>query len=210
MNEITDKDALDFWDNVYSDASPETNGRPSAVLKRFVQDRTPGAALDLGCAKGDDVVWLARQSWHVTGVDVSPSALRLAVANAERNGVTDHITFEQHDLATSFPAGTFDLVSAMFLQTPLAFPWAAVLRRAAASLRDGGLLLIATHQRLAPWSWGDRDARQPDANERLAELALDPANWQELFVGSINKRQATGPGGETAEVVDAVVALERR
>ena len=37
-----------FWEDRYRDASPETSGRPSAVLVRYAEARTPGRALELG------------------------------------------------------------------------------------------------------------------------------------------------------------------
>ncbi len=197
-----------FWENIYRDASPRTSGRPSHVLERFAKNRMPGKALDLGCAKGDDVIWLAKSGWQTLGVDIAPSALRIAAANAGRNGVANRARFDRHDLAESFPEGTFDLVSAVFLQTPLDFPRIAVLRRAAASVSPSGLLLIASHQRVAPWSWSDPEVELPDAEARLAELDLDPDAWRRIFVGPI-ERDAVNADGRTAPVVDAVIALER-
>ena len=39
-----------------------------------------GTALDAGCGTGADAVWLARQGWAVTAIDISPTA----VGQAER------------------------------------------------------------------------------------------------------------------------------
>lgn len=205
----TNKSAHDFWEDIYQKKSPTSNGKPSAILEKYVSGRPAGIALDLGCAKGDDAVWLAKQNWSVTAVDISPTALDYAKANALRNGVADHITFEQHDLAETFPDIRCDLVSAMFLQTPIAFPRGEVLGRAAASLRPGGLLLVVTHGSVAPWSWGNPDTILPTAREILDDLNLAPTEWVEIFVGT-SERQATGPGGQTATLIDTIVALERR
>ena len=118
---IEGKTPLQFWEGLYANAS---SGNPSSALARFAKDRTPGAALDLGCAKGDDAVWLAKQGWQVLGVDIAPAAQRHATANAARNNVT--VRFEQHDLSQSFPDGTFDLISVNFMQTPFDLPWADI------------------------------------------------------------------------------------
>lgn len=209
MSVQTSKNPLEFWDDMYKGRTDPTTGVPSKVLAQFVQGRTPGVSLDLGCARGDDVVWLATQGWEATGVDIAPTALEHACANAFRAGVAESTRFLQHDLATDFPDGTFDLVSATFLQTPLNFPRVAVLQRAADAVRVDGLLLITAHGRVAPWSWGDPDAILPDGPQRFAELQLNTQDWTEIFVGSI-ERQANGPDGQIATVSDAVVALERR
>lgn len=205
----TNMDPQDFWDNLYKSRIGPSNGEPTATLERLVTGRPPGAALDLGCARGDDVVWLAKQGWVAMGVDISSAALDLARANAAQAGVAAQTRFERRDLALEFPTGAFDLVSATFLQTPFEFPRIKVLQKAAGAVRTGGMLLISAHQRVAPWSWGDPDRHLPDGPQRYAELEISPYEWTEVFVGSL-ERSAAGPEGQTAQVIDAVVALERR
>lgn len=200
--------AHEFWEELYKNASADTKGRPSAMLERYVAKRTPGVALDLGCAKGDDAVWLAKRGWHVTAVDISPTALDHARANAERNGVADCIDFQVHDLSKSFPDLACDLVTAMFLHTPLEFPRAQVLQRAAKALRPGGLLLIVGHGSVAPWQWEVRSKPLPAAKDSLAELDLPASDWVKLFVGIVD-REGTGPEGQKASVSDTIIALER-
>ena len=207
--DIGSKTPAEFWEEIYVNASPQTSGTPSKILAHYVAERTPGRARELGCAKGDDAVWLAKQGWQGMGVDISHVALDFAAANAERNGMTDRITFEQHDLAKSFPQGAFDLVSALFLQTPFDFPRARVLQAAASAVRPAGLLLVATHQTYASWSWSASDTPEVTAQMRLGEIGLDLSQWQQTFVGPF-ERQARGPNGQIETVTDAVLALERR
>lgn len=207
--DIEGKIPKEFWQERYENQSGETTGKPTHTLERYVSGRTPGDALDLGCARGDDVVWLAKQGWQVLGVDIARAALEHTAANAERNGVSGGVRLEQHDLAESFPEGAFDLVSASFLQTPFDFPWEDVIRRAAAALRPGGLLLTVTHQKVAPWSWKPPKLDLPDAETLLASLDLAAADWHRVFVGPI-KRVTRLPDGQAAEVTDAVIVLNRR
>ncbi len=200
--------AVEFWDGIYGKASSQSSGKPSKILTHFAECRTPGDALDLGCAKGDDAIWLAKQGWQVLGVDISQSALRITAENAARNDVADRVSIERHDLSKSFPKAAFDLVSALFLQTTFDFPRAAVLQGAAAAVKPSGLLLIATHQTYAPWSWNDPSEPEITAEERLAETGHDPMDWRHVFVGSFH-RVASGPDGQKADITDAVVVLER-
>lgn len=51
---------------------------------------TPGRALDLGAGTGYVGLYLAQRGWQVDAVDVSPRAVELAQANAERNGLAGH------------------------------------------------------------------------------------------------------------------------
>ncbi|NIY77681.1 class I SAM-dependent methyltransferase [Thalassospira sp. HF15] len=208
MNIDPKMDPRKFWQETYEKASPQTSGKPSAILERFVKDRTAGCALELGCGKGDDAVWLAKQGWTVTAVDVSETALGYARANAERNGVEHQITFEAHDLTKSLPDGVFDLVSAQFLQSPVEFPREAVLNRAAAMIAKGGLLLVTTHGSRPSWSWAPEDTVFPTPQEALYALTLDHTRWRQIAVDNF-ERMATGPKGEKGSVIDTVIALER-
>ncbi len=209
MKPKPDQTPYEFWEEVYEAASPKTSGKPSAVLERFAAGRAPGHALDLGCAKGDDAVWLARGGWRVTAVDISPTVLDYARANARRHDVEDRIAFEQHDLTRSFPQGRFDLICAMFLQTPFSFPRHAIVAQAASALNSGGLLLVVTHGSAAPWSWADRDHVFPTAQLEREDLELARSDWSDEYVGAI-KRTARGPSGQTADVLDNVIAISRR
>ena len=197
-----------FWEEHYRASRRSSSGRPSGALVRFAGPLPEGRALDLGCSQGDDAVWLAKRGWRVVAVDVSGTALVRAARNAETAGVSDLIAFERHDLASTFPDGRFDLVSALFLHSPVEFPRTRVLQAAAGAVAPGGLLLIVEHASVAPWSWADPDTVFPTPEESLAALDLDPSRWHDEFVGA-PKREATGPNGQSATVTDNVIALRR-
>lgn len=44
-------------------------------------------AIDLGCGAGNHAVYLAGRGFEVTGVDISPTAIKIAKENAQRKGV---------------------------------------------------------------------------------------------------------------------------
>lgn len=142
-------------------------------------------------------------------MDVSATVLDHARANAQRNGVADRATFERHDLSQSMPTGTFGLVTAMFLHSPVELSRGDVLRRAAILIAPGGLLLSVTHASAAPWSWADPDTVWPTADEELAAIGLDMSEWTPLVVRA-EEPEADGPNGETATVTDNIIAVERR
>jgi ubiquinone/menaquinone biosynthesis C-methylase UbiE len=197
-----------FWEERYRSGSPETSGKPGAMLRQVTELLKPGSALELGCGKGDDAVWLARQGWSVVAVDISATALSYASANAERAGVADRITFEQHDVSQTFPDGEFDLVVASFLQSPVALSRTAVLKQAAGAVAPGGHLLIIEHGSRSPWSSSPPDTKFPTAEETLASLALGESDWSRRRVDAVERR-ATGPGGQQADVYDNVIFLRR-
>lgn len=47
--------------------------------------------LEMGCGAGSNLIWLAQKGIKVSGVDISPTALRLARQNLEREGYSDRI-----------------------------------------------------------------------------------------------------------------------
>lgn len=204
------RSAADFWEARYRDSDRVWSGRPNAVLVQTVADLTPGTALDLGCGEGGDTVWLAGQGWRVTAVDISGTAVDRTLGNAREAGVGERVTGQRHDLSATFPDGGFDLVSAQFFQSPIEFPRAKVLRRAAHALNPGGLLLIVDHGAAPAWSQHTHaDTYFPTADEVYRELELDGPQWRAERVGSA-AREATSPDGKhTGELIDNIIAVRR-
>lgn len=68
--------------------------------------------LDVGTGTGAIALAIAdeRPDATVTATDISEEALTLAVANGERTGLGDRVTFVLGDLAGGLPPGPFDLV----------------------------------------------------------------------------------------------------
>lgn len=198
----------DFWEKKYAAMNKPSSGVPSVVLRNFASTRDPQLALDLGCARGDDAVWLAQQGWQVVGVDISSTALKAARASAQAAGVADRTNFICRDLTSDFPNQVYDLVCALFLHSPMKFDRLHVLRRASESVAPGGLFLVTSHGSRPPWSWAAADTVFPSAEEELAELTLPVDNWRRVFVGPFS-RDAKGPDGQSSTVIDNIIALER-
>lgn len=206
-------DSAGFWENHYAAIDDQWGTRPNAVLAEVVTALAPepgggGRALDLGCGHGGDALWLASLGWDVTAVDVSTTALGRVAAGADAAGLAGLVHPSRHDLARSFPDGTFDLVTASYFHTPVEIPRDQVLRHAADAVAPGGLLVLVEHASFAPWSWGaDKDVRFPTPDDVLASLRLGDG-WRTERCHA-PRRTATGPGGETATVTDNVIAVRR-
>jgi SAM-dependent methyltransferase len=201
--------AEEFWDARYGSGDQIWSGNPNLVLVREATDLTPGRALDLGCGEGADAIWLARRGWHVTAIDVSQLALDRGAEQARRAGVAGLIDWQRHDLAVSFPAGTFDLVSAQFLHSEIDMPRDQILRTAAAAVAPGGALLIVGH---AGHPSGENHSHPtvhfPTPEEVLKALDLPSGEW-ELLLSEEHQRSMTGPDGKPATRTDNTLELRR-
>jgi SAM-dependent methyltransferase len=195
------------WDARYAESDRIWSGNPNVALVAQVSGLRPGRALDLGCGEGADVVWLARQGWQVTAVDISGVALARAAEHAAEAGVT--IDFQQRDLAESFPDGKYDLISAQFLHSWAEFDREKILRSAAEAVAPGGILLIEGHMDHGPFPHeGHEHVHFPTPDEVIAALDLDES-W-EVLARDVHPRQQTGPDGEPATRTDSTVKLRRR
>ena len=206
-----------FWEDLYlsrAQGAAIWSGEVNAQLATEVAELTPGRALDIGCGEGGDAVHLARLGWQVTAIDVSPTALARTGAAASAAGVGSRVTTEQHDLASSFPAGRFDLVLAMFFQSPLELAREDVLNRAAESLDPGGHLVVVEHGSAPTWS--EHPPQGSDHHhlhfatpaELVALIDLDPIRFTPVTVES-RSRSVTGPDGQPGTLLDTVVVVRR-
>ena len=203
------KRAAALWDERYAHHQGH-GGTPNPTLVDTAGALEPGTALDLGCGRGEDALWLGRQGWQVLGIDVSGVAVAQATQAAEHEGL-DRVRFEQHDLAGSFPAGTFDLVTTHYLHSTEGLPREEVLRRATRSVAPGGTLLVVGHQTLPPWAWRDLDesARQlPAPQEVWASLGLDDAEWEQVRLDTAPR--AVSHGDKHGPMDDTVQVARRR
>ncbi|MDJ0350185.1 class I SAM-dependent methyltransferase [Cryobacterium sp. PH29-G1] len=202
-------DAATFWEGRYRESDRAWSGRANAALEREAADLVPGTALDLGSGEGGDALWLAQNGWSVTAVDIAPTALARGEATAVAAGLGDRIRWVAADLATWQPTGPFDLVTAHFLQSPVELPREIILRRAAATVAPGGVLLVVGHAQFPPWSKHTPDGvALPTADEVLASLELPAEHWTILTKAAIS-RTATGPDGQVVDLVDSVLTLRR-
>ena len=200
----------EYWERHYGQRERIWSGRVNVQLASVAADLPVGHALDLGCGEGGDAVWLAEQGWQVTAVDVSETALARAAAEAQARGVRDRVSFERHDLSDSFPAGTFDLVSAQFLHSTVRLERPQILAEAARAVALGGHLVIVDHAGAPSWATNvPHDHPFPSAEEVLASLELAAGQWERVRVETV-EREVTGPDSQKATMGDNVMVLRRR
>ncbi|HZV27674.1 MAG TPA: class I SAM-dependent methyltransferase [Acidothermaceae bacterium] len=151
------------WDAKYGEKAALWSGRPNGRLVAEVTDLTPGSALDVGCGEGADAIWLARNGWTVTAIDISQVALGRAEGAAELAGVA--VEWIRGDaLQVALPTGSYDLLSLQYPALPKAAGEGAV-RALLSTVQHGGLLLAVYH---------DLD---DEHREQMKSRGVDPADY---------------------------------
>jgi SAM-dependent methyltransferase len=200
----------EFWDERYRSADRVWSGKPNPQLVAEAAGQSPGLALDVGCGEGADAIWLAGAGWMVIGADISGIALERAAKHAAETdpAAAARIHWWQADLLTQAPEpGSFDLVSAQFMQLPpdRRVPLFTAL---AAAVREGGMLLIVGHHP------SDLEAGVP--RPPMPELFYPPEEIAGLLGDSwtvqaceARPRPATTPDGTEVTVHDTVLTAVR-
>ncbi len=196
------------WDARYREREGQMwSGRPNGRLVAEAADVRPGRALDVGCGEGADAIWLAQRGWAVTAIDVSAVAVSRARDAGDRAGA--QVEWVCGDvLGTSFPAGSFDLVSLQYPALPKAAGDAPV-RALLAAVRPGGVLLAVYH---------DLD---DDHREHMKARGIDPADYvgapdlydllgDEFGVEVYATEPRIDPPPGTPHVADVVLRARRR
>jgi len=140
------RDEREHWNQKYGE-SPGSWLEPDPFLQwafsEYVRPVFPrgGSALDLAGGAGRNAIWLAKQGWEVTLVDISDTGVGQARQNA--GPVASHIHFAVDDL-TEFKAaqtgggGGFDLVVVFFFLERGIFP------EIVKAVQPGGFLVYKT------------------------------------------------------------------
>ena len=133
------------YDRIFSKPStgdPEKDGftsTPSVFMMESVKGLEPGKALDVGAGQGRNAVWLAKQGWDVTGIDISGVGLAVAEVNAEKAN-TPITTVKTTYMDFEFGTEQWDLILMILSWAPVSDP--TFVARLYASLRPEGIVIF--------------------------------------------------------------------
>jgi SAM-dependent methyltransferase len=200
-----------FWDERYRSAQRVWSGQPNPQLIAEVAALAPGRALDVGCGEGADAIWLARNGWDVVAADISGVAISRGEQHTRDTApaAAARIEWRRADLLAEPPEpGSYDLVTAQFMQLPPE-PRTKLFISLATAVRPAGTLLIVGHHPSDLGTGVPRPA-MPEVFYTAQEIAaLLDSSWA-VAVSEARPRPATTPDGAEVTIHDAVLMATRR
>ncbi|HEU4560329.1 MAG TPA: class I SAM-dependent methyltransferase [Longimicrobium sp.] len=135
----------------FDDGGWDHNRHYHAALLRSLPPKRE-LALEVGCGTGDFAQVLARHFQRVIGIDLSPEMVRRA---RELSQPVSNVEFRQADILTcDLPPAEFDCI--VTIATLHHLPLEEALKKLAAALRPGGVLLVLDlyqPRTVADWIW---------------------------------------------------------
>ena len=125
------------WNKVYSNSKPTYPTEPNKFLMEVVRGRKAGKALDVGMGSGRNSLFLAREGWDVTGVDISDEGIRVAKEQAAKLGVKLHAVLQSAD-QFDFGKDRWDLIVGIYIHN-IFTQNAARIRE---GLKPGGIIVV--------------------------------------------------------------------
>ena len=129
------------WDQVYQSSDAKVPVNPSTLVLETTANLTPGVALDAGMGNGRNSIYLARKGWKVTGIDLSPAAVKQAQAEAAKLKVEFEARAADID-KLDLGHARYDLVVCMYTHMVPVHN----ARKIIEALKPGGLVIIEGHQ----------------------------------------------------------------
>lgn len=187
------------WNRRYAGVERLFSGEPDDALVEMAGGLPPGRAVDLGAGEGRNALWLARNGWRVTAVDLSEVALGRLDAAARAEGLAVEVVSE--DMGEYLSRGErFDLVVMANIH-PAPDQRAILLAAAARALAPGGHLFVVGHH---PDSLGRAGPPDPDRLYTQDDLA---SAFPGLRVLRIERRERRR-GDVAGPIVDVVAWIE--
>lgn len=195
-----------WWEQHYQ-GQGAGRGAPSPHMVTELTGLPAGTALDAGCGTGADAVWLARQGWDVTAIDISPTAVgqaeRFAVDQAP--DVAARISWVVADLTAWEPPAQYDLVVSQYVHPDV--PFSEFVARLARAVAPDGTLFVAGHDRADSFS-----AAHSPKNASIGPGAVISSlsmNLWDVEVAETRTRQVRH-GSTEATMHDLVVRAHRK
>ncbi len=169
---------LERWTRNFADAQYLYGHDPGPVARRAVRYHRPlvrenerATALDVGCGEGQDLLFLARQNYEVTGLDFTQTGIAKARAIVEDNGQRAELVLA--DILSWHNNEKFDLVLAVNCLQFLGNDAPRALNRVKDLVKPGGVIGLSMFAR--------DNAATPPVEDTIYRWTLD--ELQSNFIG---------------------------
>jgi SAM-dependent methyltransferase len=180
------RDSIAKWAAEYdkggipSSARETPSGAVTWAVQELKQQNYPlREALDLGCGKGRNSLYLAEQGMHVTAMDFTPNAIRHLEESAREKNLSEKIRPLLMDVTEPWPIppASMDLVIDTFCFKHITHREArdGYKEQLLRSLRTRGHYLISFAS-IGDGYYGQYIVQSPEAEGEEVQLAIDPVN----------------------------------
>ncbi len=136
------------FDLVYSKPEMAFGSEPEPELAKYIESSVvKGEALDLGCGDGRHALFLARNGYNVTGVDISQVAIKKVECLAQSEKLNSFLKLHHSDVRDfDYPLEEYDFVAAVTLFDHVPQKDVVPLfEKVAGSLKKNGVIFIKVH-----------------------------------------------------------------
>jgi cyclopropane fatty-acyl-phospholipid synthase-like methyltransferase len=154
------------FDLVYSKPEMAFGIEPEPELAKFIESSEhKGKALDLGCGDGRHALFLAKNGYNVTGVDISAVAIKKLKSIAKKEKLDSMLELHHSDARDfNYPTEEFDLVVSVTLFDHVPKKDVRPLfEKVAGSLKTEGVIFIKVHT--------VKDPGKLNGSDRASELS---------------------------------------
>lgn len=120
-------------------------------LVSTLRERGSKTVLDVGCGAGRNAIFLAQEEFYVFGLDISPTALKLALKSANAENIRNCMFVTCDFLNLPFPDASLDAAFSSYGIENVSLPdIEKALSEMKRVVRNGGLMLVTLH---SPKHW---------------------------------------------------------
>ncbi len=163
------RDVVAEFEAAYTATPPWDIGRPQPAFARLAASGAlHGRVLDVGCGTGEHALMAAAAGCDAVGVDIAPTAIRLAERKAEARGLSARfVVGDARDLASLGDAfdGVLDCGLFHVFDDVDRTPFVASL---AGAMRSGGRYFMLCFSDEEPGDWGPRRIAQHEIRQAFA------------------------------------------
>ena len=175
------RDRAAEFEAAYASPPPWDIGKPQPAFARLAAgDRLRGRVLDVGCGTGEHALMAAGAGSEAVGIDIAPSAIRLAQAKASERAITARfLVGDALDLAALVEQFDAVLDCGLFhvFDDEERAPFVASL---ASATRSGGAYFMLCFSENEPAGWGPRRVTQSEIRDAFTDgwrvESIEPAD----------------------------------